>query len=315
MILTVTPNAALDLTYRVPVLRPGGSHRVSAVSARAGGKGVNVSRVLHTLGHDTLATGLVGGDTGAAIRADLAAAGIPEALVTVEAESRRTVTVVSDHEATVLNEPGPEVSSAQWSRFVAAFAALVERARVVVLAGSLPPGAPVEAYARLIGAARVPTILDTSGPALSAALPAGPDLVKPNAAELAAATGLPAGTPGEVTAAARRLLAGGARAVVVSLGEDGLLAVTESGTWHARVPPVSGNPTGAGDATVAALAIALARGRAPVRPGGWGAVLGGAAALGAAAVAAPLAGDVDLETYRRLVPVAEVETGRAHPDS
>ena len=93
MILAVTLNAALDVTYHVPALVPGGAHRVEPTGARAGGKGVNVARVLHTLGHDALVTGFAGGDTGREIRADLAAAGIREALVEPSAPARRTVTV------------------------------------------------------------------------------------------------------------------------------------------------------------------------------------------------------------------------------
>lgn len=302
MILTVTPNAALDLTYHVPSLRPGASHRVREVAVRAGGKGINVARVLHALGHDTLVTGFAGGQ---AIQRDLAAAGIREHLVEIAAPVRRTVTVVSeeDKEATAFNEPGSTVSISDWTRLVGDFHVLAERADVVVLSGSLPPGLPSDAYAQLIGATTRPVVLDTSGRALLDGLPAGPRVIKPNADELAEATG----TNDPVTAAVH-LRKRGAGAVVASLGADGLLAVTADGAWHARPQPVHGNPTGAGDACVAALAAGLATGAT------WPELLADAVALSAAAVACPLAGDVDLDLYRRLAPTIEVEELDAHPD-
>ncbi|MCT2583351.1 1-phosphofructokinase family hexose kinase [Actinophytocola gossypii] len=293
MILTVTLNAALDVTYHVPALVPGESHRVSEVAVRAGGKGVNVARVLRALGHNALVTGFAGGTE---IQADLAAAGIPESLVALDAPVRRTVTVVADGDATVLNEPGPRVSISDWSRLVGDFHQLAERADVVVLSGSLPPGLPSDAYAQLIRTTTTPVILDTSGQALLDGVPAGPRLVKPNAEELAAVTG-----HDDPRAGAEWLRARGVGAVLASFGEDGLLAVTADGVWRARPEPMRGNPTGAGDACVAALAAGIAAGA------GWPELLADAVALSAAAVACPLAGDVDLDIYRRLAPDIEVE--------
>ncbi|MGW5904741.1 1-phosphofructokinase family hexose kinase [Streptomyces althioticus] len=303
MILTVTLNAALDVTYGVDSLRPRTSHRVGAVHRRAGGKGVNVARVLAGRRRAVTVTGLAGGPTGALIREDLRGIpGLRDELVPVSGESRQTVTVVSgdDGDATVFNERGPQVGPAEWRAFTDRFAELVREASVVALCGSLPPGLPSDAYARLISrAARsgVPSVLDTSGAPLLDALDARPDVVKPNAAELAAATGCD-----DAVAGAERLRALGARAVVVSSGPGGLLAVTPDGR-RCAVPPerLAGNPTGAGDACVAALAAGLADG-AP-----WGDVLREAVALSAAAVACPVAGDVDSAAYERFRTTVTVE--------
>jgi 1-phosphofructokinase family hexose kinase len=305
VILTVTLNAALDVTYHVPALVPGATHRATPSGTRAGGKGVNVSRVLHSLGRDTLATGFAGGDTGAAIRADLAAAGIRESFVEPSAPARRTVTIVSEEDgsATGFHEPGPRMSIEDWTWFVGRFHDLASRAAVVVLSGSLPPGLPDHAYAQLIGASPAPVVLDTSGPPLLAGAAARPRVVKPNADELAV-TG-----EADPVAAARRLRSHGADAVVASRGAAGLVAVTDKGCWRAAVPePLRGNPTGAGDACVAALAAGLAAGTP------WPEQLADAVALSAAAVARPLAGDVDLATYRRLLPLVTVEELDADPD-
>ncbi|MCZ4102985.1 1-phosphofructokinase family hexose kinase [Streptomyces sp. So13.3] len=311
MILTVTLNAALDVTYFVDSLVPRTSHRVDTVHERAGGKGVNVARVLATLGWPAVVTGLCGGDTGVRLRGELRAAGLRDELVPVAGESRRTVTVVSreDGDATVFNQTGPSVTTGEWEAFTARYTRLLRDADVVVLSGSLPPGLPADAYAHLVTLARdkgVATVLDTSGPALRAALAAGPDVVKPNTDELAAVTGRE-----DVAAAAAGLRAMGARTVVASRGPDGLHAITPQGSWRATPPErLTGNPTGAGDACVAALAAGLATG-AP-----WPAVLCEAVALSAAAVLRPTAGDFDADAYRRFrtaVPVEEVHAARTHP--
>lgn len=310
MILTVTLNAALDVTYAVDRLQPRTSHLVDTTYARAGGKGINVARVLASLGHPTAVTGLAGGPTGGLLREELRTAGLRDELVPIVGESRRTLTVVSrdDGDATVFNESGPQVRPAEWESFTARFAALVRGAAVVVLSGSLPPGLPSDAYAPLIrmaAEAGAATVVDTSGPALLDALGAAPDVVKPNAAELTAVTGRK-----DVASAAAELRALGARAVVASCGPDGVHAVTPRGAWRAAPPEqLAGNPTGAGDACVAALAAGLATG-AP-----WSAILREAVALSAAAVPCPMAGDIDAATHRRFrttVSVEEVHATHAH---
>lgn len=306
MILTVTLNLGLDITYQVDRIQPHESHRVRAASTQAGGKGVNVARVLRALDLETLVMGLAGGVTGAAVRDDLGASGLSSELVAMSGENRRTVAVVSCEagDATVFNEPGPHVGEGEWQAFVDRFAAMLPRAAVVVLAGSLPPGIPPDGYAvltRLAEAEAVPVIVDASGEALRAAVQAGPHMIKPNADELASTTGID-----DPLAAAAALRESGARAVVASLGPAGLLAVTPDGTWRARPPArLRGNPTGAGDACVAALAAGLAVG-AP-----WPDTVREAVALSAAAVLAPRAGEVDRAAYNRFRLDISVEESHA----
>jgi tagatose 6-phosphate kinase len=293
MILTVTVNAALDVTYAVEALTPHTTHRVRSTASRAGGKGINVARVLSALGEPTAVTGLVGGPTGVAIRGDLAASGLPDALIHMAAESRRTLTVVDSRDATAFNEPGGKVRPEEWDTFCAKFSDLVRSADVVVCSGSLPPGVPTDGYAvlvRIAAAHGVRTLLDSEGEPLRAALAARPHLVKPNAAELEATTGV-----SDPLAGALALRSAGAGAVVVTLGPEGLLGVTQEAVWRARPPErVAGNPTGAGDACAAALAAGLARGSP------WPELLQEAVALSAAAVRARLAGEFDDSTYRRV---------------
>jgi tagatose 6-phosphate kinase len=296
MILTVTLNAALDVTYPVASLVPDSSHVVEQPHERAGGKGINVARVLQHFDRPVLAAGLAGGISGEALRADLDKAGIRHHFSVISGKSRRTVTVVAADtaEATVFNERGPVVSTREWQDFLEYFDDAVRTASLVVCSGSLPPGLPVDAYGQLCRRARaldVPAIVDATGPALATAVEAAPAVTKPNAAELRATTGSPDPREG-----ARQLIAGGAEAVVVSLGADGLLGVTHDEAWEARPPMrISGNPTGAGDACVAALAAGLVTG-AP-----WPDLLRTAVAWSAAAVPAPYAGDVDDETYGEIL--------------
>jgi len=331
MILTVTLNPALDTTYEVERLEPNQSHRVLAAHACAGGKGINVARVLTALGRPAVVTGFAGGSAGAELRADLAAAGLADELVSVHGESRRTVAVVSrtEPDATVFNEPGPPITEAEWDEFTRRFDALAHEADLVVLSGSLPPGVPGDAYARLVRAARAldrPTVLDTAGPALTEAIGAGPTVVKPNAVELAAAveahtTGSDSATDPTVnpafdppvfdpTTGAALLVAAGAGAVVASLGPRGLYALTPHGAWRVAAPgPLAGNPTGAGDSCVAAIAAGLAE------HASWPEILREAAALSAATVLSPVAGSFDAEAYRLYRTTISVEeVHAAHPD-
>ncbi|NEA67129.1 1-phosphofructokinase family hexose kinase [Streptomyces sp. SID12488] len=301
MILTVTLNTALDITYRVRELRPYASHRVTSVTERPGGKGLNVARVLAALGHEVTVTGFTGGPTGRTVQHQLTATtGILDALVPVSGPTRRTIALVEDTpasmtpETTQLNEPGPQITPAEWATFQDVYEGLLPSVSVVALCGSLPPGVPVGAYADLVRSARtagVPVLLDASGEPLRRGVAARPDVVKPNAGELAELTR--SHEPLQATRNARRR---GARAVVASLGPDGLLAATPEGRWRATPPArVRGNPTGAGDSAVAGLLSGL------VDQLPWPERLIRAVALSTATVLAPVAGEFDRAAYEELV--------------
>lgn len=288
MILTVTPNPALDLTWHVDRLVEGGSHRAEAGATRAGGKGLNVARVAHAEGANTLAVTTSGGRVGDEFAAELRASGVPHALVPVAAETRRSIAIVDDAlgDTTIINERGRNPDDPEWAALLAEVVERLPGATVLVISGSVPPGAPDSLLPMLVAVGKdagVPVIVDTSGPALLRAADAGATVLKPNAAELVEATGI-----AEPVEGARSLLARGAELVLLSLGADGMLAITASDVVHARLDePLAGNPTGAGDAAVAACAVLYAEGeRDPER------VLRRATAWSAAAVLTPLAGDI-----------------------
>jgi tagatose 6-phosphate kinase len=287
-VVVVTPNPAVDVTYRVAEQVIGETVRVQAVTRRPGGKGLNVVRVLRRLGLEATAVQPLGGAGGAWIREQLAAEGIASVSVDTPLETRTTVAVVDDlAHPTLFSEPGHPLDDATWAALVAAVAAHCEPGGFLVVSGSLPPGSDASRVAALVAAGRDAgafVIVDASGPALLAAADAGADLVKPNEAEVLEATGAPTLDRG-----LRELLTRGARSVIVSRGASGLLFMDAAGDRATQpgVPGVSGNPTGAGDAATAGLVRALADGR-PVTE-----ALLGAAVVGAAAVLSPTAGEID----------------------
>ena len=295
VILTVTLNFALDLTYHLPRFDRGKTARVQTVARQAGGKGVNSARVLHSLGRDVIVSGFAGGFTAREARAELARAGIREALVEIADESRiATMVVEDDGQATGFSEPGPTIAEADWAALTQRFASLLPSVDAVLLAGSVPPGVPADCYRHLAAAARaahLPVLLDADGEALARGVEACPDIVKINEAELRGVH-----DHERLAEGARALQASGARAVVVTQGEDGLTALTEEGDLLHAAPPeaLRGNPTGAGDAASASLIAGLLDGRP------WPERLADATALSAAAVCAPLAGLFDASVYRSL---------------
>lgn len=305
MILTVTPNPALDLTWHVDRLIEGGTHRADAGAVRAGGKGLNVARVAHAEGAEVLAITTIGGRVGEEFAAELLSSRVPHAFIRVVAETRRSIAVVDEArgDTTVINERGATPTDPEWAALLAEVVERMPTATALVISGSLPPGAPEPLLPVLIAVGRdagLPVLVDTSGPALLQAADAGASVLKPNAAELTEATGIADPVDG-----ARSLIARGAELVLVSLGADGMLAVTASDLVHARLPePLAGNPTGAGDAAVAACAVLLAAGEHDAEQ-----ILRRATAWSAAAVLMPLAGEIS-PTWTTL----EQNVVISHPD-
>ena len=303
MILTVTLNPALDVSYTVDALVPHGSHRVRSVTERAGGKGVNVASVLHRMGVPSLALVLAGGSTGRALADDLTVRGLPYEVLTCAGETRRTVNVVSSEsgDATIFNEPGPSVTPDEMDAVVAQVRVHVAAgATVVAVCGSLPRGAEADAYGQIVTAARTSgaaTLVDAEGEPLRVACAAGADVAVPNRTELLAATGA-----NEETTGAKALQELGVRHVVVSAGREGMRAYLADDRIFVARPgaPLRGNPTGAGDAAAAAVATGLAAGR------DWPEILGDAVAWSGAAVLQPIAGDVDPADVVRLRAAATV---------
>ncbi|MFG3202677.1 1-phosphofructokinase [Streptomyces sp. NPDC048192] len=283
MILTVTPNPSLDRTYEVLALKRGEVVRAETERMDPGGKGVNVSRAVAAAGRRTVAVLPLGGAPGALVADLLDAQGIEVAPVPVAGDTRSNIALAeSDGILTKINAPGPELSAPEQALLLAAIREHSRDADWIACCGSLPRGLAPSWYADVVteahaGGARI--ALDTSGRALLEALRARPDVVKPNAEELAEVVGRPLATVGDALKAAEEVRAMGARAVLASLGADGQLLVEDTGAWYAtaRVDAVRSN-VGAGDSSLAGFLIA----------GGSGPeALASAVAHGAAAVQLP----------------------------
>lgn len=303
MILTVTLNTALDVTYTVDALVPHSSHRVGEVSERPGGKGLNVARVLGALGHDTVVTGFVGGATGGVLRDLLAPLPPRDALVPVAGNTRRTLAITdrSTGDTTQLNEPGPQVSGAEWAAFLRTYEEprrRGRRGRALRLAAARHP------RRRLRGAGPDrPRRLRTCAPGHQRRAPAPGHRRPPRPGQAERGRAGPADRLPRTAARRGDARRRGAHAVIASLGPEGLLAVTPQGTWRAAPPAaVRGNPTGAGDSAVAGLLSALAEGL------DWPGRLARAVALSTATVLAPAAGEFDAEAYAELLPRVSVES-------
>ncbi|WP_166984035.1 1-phosphofructokinase family hexose kinase [Paramicrobacterium fandaimingii] len=287
MIITVTPNPALDSTITLDRLTPGATHRVAPAELRAGGKGVNVARVLCEQNEDAVAIAPVSA-TEAAFSADLH--DVPHSLVGTPWPLRRSTAIVETASGvtTILNESGNPQPLTVWTELHDVVTSRLPRARCLVVSGSCPPETPESLTAELIAEARnagVATIADATGAQLIGAARAGAQLLKPNRDELRDTTG-----ETDPVAGARALQSLGAGTIVVSLGEEGMLAVPrgDAPLRHARLDRVlRGNPTGAGDAAVASLAAHVAAGEFDVDT-----LLRRAVAWSAAAVLMPLAGSI-----------------------
>jgi 1-phosphofructokinase len=308
VIVTLTPNPSLDRTLEVAALHRGEVLRATTVRVDAGGKGINVARALRANGHDVRAVVPVGGHEGDHLVDTLAALSIDVVAVPLAAVVRTNVSLVEpDGTVTKINAPGPELSADETAALVRATIEAIDGAAWVAGCGSLPPGAPDDLYANIAVAAHeagARVAIDTSGPALEAALPGRPDLIKPNADELAVLTGRTLPTVGAVLDAAHELLARGIGTVVVSLGADGALLVDGSGSWHATTPPVTPRSNvGAGDSLVAGLLAAGGSGPDALASG----VAYGTAAVQLPGTSVPGPDDLDLAA----VTVTEADPDRS----
>ncbi|WP_281032570.1 hexose kinase [Nocardia exalbida] len=300
----MTMNPAYDMTYRVERFERGQAHRVRSVEQRIGGKGINVTRVLNQLGKYARATGF--SDHAFAAAAELE---LPVDFVHALPWVRRTV-VISESEdgtATALWEPGARVSNPHAAEQLAVrVAGLLPDIAGLVISGSLPggidPSLPAE-IARTAIAADVPTICDVDGEALRLAAQVPGIVLTPNESELQRLTGTEPTTADDIVSAVQPLIAHGVRAVIATCGPEGITAVTADGAWSAALAePLAGNPTGAGDAAVAAVIAALSSASRT----DWPALLSDAVATSAAAVVVPVAGEIDRGLRTRLTPTVRI---------
>ena len=275
-VICITPNPALDRTLTVPHLVRNAVHRADRVVEAAGGKGLNVARVLHEFGTSVLAIGPLAGPTGRLVAEHAAATGMPSEWIWLDEGETRTSTIIVDKiTSTVINETGPSVAG-RWDELATSLLDIVRAKcpQVVTVSGSYPPGVDSEDIARFLQALKDTGAIvwaDTSGTALSTALDAGVG-IKVNADE--ANTVVKGASAADLATALHRRTS--APAIVTDAARGAAFAIDDT-VWVARAPEVEvRNATGAGDAFLAgfisarvggspwpdALALAVAAGSA-----------------------------------------------------
>lgn len=308
LILTLTPNPAIDVSTSVAHIEPTRKLRCGPGRRDPGGGGVNVARVAHRLGAETVAIYPAGGLSGRLLESLVAAEGLRSIVIPVRGDTREDFTVLDEasREEYRFVLPGPHLSGVEWMQCLKALAAIEVKPDFVCASGSLPPGAPDDFYARvaeIVAGMGVKFALDASGPALKAALRERPHLIKPNLAELRELAGAGLDDERSLLQACRSLVyAGHAEIVALTLGADGALLVTAEEAWRAQPLAIQRSSTvGAGDSFLGAMVWALAT-KLPLEEAFRHAAAAGAAALLAHGTELCRASDV-----RRLAPQVIVE--------
>ncbi|GCE13855.1 1-phosphofructokinase family hexose kinase [Tengunoibacter tsumagoiensis] len=263
-ILTITLNAAIDATIILPdQLTPGEIHRATELLKLPGGKGINVARVLQTLGLPVCVSGFIGGAAATFIKAKLQQAHLCDRFFSIQGQTRTCYALFEpmSGRTTEIYEPGAEILPHEAEGFLASFSDLLQGCDLVIFSGSLPRGLPSDYYAQLMKIAHmqhIPTILDTSGAALTFGLAEQPLLIKPNHREAAGILGYPLQSQDERVAAGQLLQKQGAQLVALTCGEEGAILVSAQGSWLARLPAIPAiSSVGSGDAFLAGFSARL----------------------------------------------------------
>ena len=276
MIYTVTLNPSIDYIVRLDKVLIGSVNRMDSDNKFAGGKGINVSRVLKRLGIENTATGFIGGFTGKFITDTLKEEGISSHFVEVEQDTRINVKIKADAE-TEINGPGPEISSQKLEELESFLSSLTSE-DTVVFAGSSPKNLGNVIYKKLIGITRktgAQVVCDFEGQTLLDSLEFEPLLVKPNNHELGDIFGVKLESLDQIESYARQILDKGAQHVIISMAGDGALLVTRDGAYFAK--PIKGNvknSVGAGDSMVAGFTGEFVRSGDVIQAFKWGVACG-----------------------------------------
>lgn len=267
MITTVTLNVSVDKAYKIKGrVNPGTVARVLECTNTAGGKGLNVARIIDLCGEEVQAAGFAGGFNGAYVESMLKKDGILGRFTKAEGETRSCINILAeDMTSTEYLEPGEEITKEELDRFLKDFEQMVEESQVITISGSMPKGVSTDTYAKMIKMAKdkgKKVILDTSGDYLKEGIKAGPTMIKPNQEELEAILGIKITDRGQMIEAAQKIRQMGVDTVVISLGKDGAMVISSEGIFHGKPPVLDAkNPVGCGDSMVGAFAVAMKQGK------------------------------------------------------
>lgn len=283
-VYTLALNPAIDRTFWVDRIDYDESNRVKEECRYPGGKGIDVSRVLTNLGVPNVAMGFSGGYTGHELEHHLACEGVVSDMVYVSGETRTNIIIheVSTGRQILLTASGPQVTPEEMEALLEKIDGLGD-ASLVVIGGSLPPGAGVDIYRTIIGRLRkrgIMTFLDADGEALRKGIEAGPEYIKPNRHELGGLVGRELHGVEEVIEAAMSVRSAGVGTVLASMDADGMVLVGEGPVIWASPPKVEVvNTVGVGDSSVAGFVYGLVTGLGPQESVRWGVAAGTATVL------------------------------------
>jgi 1-phosphofructokinase family hexose kinase len=283
LILTVTLNPAIDLTFAVDRLAFEDRSYINARGEAAGGRGVNAARVLHAFGGDVLALMPSGGDTAERFENGLSRLGLKFELVPIAQPIRKNFIITDRQGLTVkINERGPRLTQAELDGFEDVVRKRMPSVDWLLLCGSLPPGVSVEFYCRLIRIAKshgAKTLVDTDGEHLQALLEEGPTAVVPNQSEAEHLLNKALITRNQFVEAVERIQRMGAEMAILSLGNRGAVAYDGVSVYEVTPPVVDAvSPIGAGDALDAAFVWAMTQGNGFSDAVRWGVATGTASA-------------------------------------
>ena len=263
MILSVTMNPSQDKVYIVDDFSVNNIYRTNHYTATAGGKGLNVARVVKELKEDIITTGLLGGMTGTFIKDELKKLKIKNEFVNISGETRTCINITDqkNNTTTEILETGPKIKNSEIKRFIEKYKKLIKKADIITLSGSLPKGLDDDFYYELVVYAKKmdkKVILDTSGQPLKEGIKAKPYMIKPNEDELNNLFDQNIKKLSDYIKALDKIKEMGIKLPVISLGKDGAVAMVENNYYHFKLPQVDViNTVGSGDAFVAGCAIGL----------------------------------------------------------
>lgn len=307
MIVSITMNPSVDISYPLEKFTLDTVNRVENAIKTAGGKGLNVARVLHQINAEVLTSGMIGGHLGEFIETELDSEGIPYDFFTINGQTRNCIAILHEKKQTEILEQGPIISEDEAEQFLQHFEQQIKRASLLTFSGSLPAGLSNDYYAKMIhlcNEKNKPVILDCSGNALQKVLTqkAKPLLIKPNKEELTAIIKRPIENNIEDM---KRILTStlfeGIEWIVVSMGADGAMAKHVNTFYQVSIPKIDvTNPVGSGDAMIAGFAHSLANRQIDE------VVLKHGNALGILNAQEKITGHVNMQNYQSLVEQIQV---------
>jgi 6-phosphofructokinase 2 len=285
MIATVTLNPSLDKIVTVEKLVVDEANRLTSLRRDPGGKGINVSRVVHELGGDTIAYGFIGGFAGETLKRLLKQQGVPFNFTPIDGEIRSNfiITDLKTHRQTRIDAPGPQILKHELGKLIQKVTRIKPKPDFLVLAGSVPPGVPDDIYWQLIEEAKkngIKTVLDSDNKWLKEGIKAKPNVIKPNVHEAEELLKTNLRDEAAIVEAVKTLVKQGIEIAIISRNKDGLIVANGEKVLKVTPPQVEISSTvGAGDSTIAGLVLKLSQGHGIEEASRWAVASGTAATL------------------------------------